>query len=334
MGLLKFSALTNEIEVAQARARREAEIGVLDGDEPPHSPTDASSSTGEDDDENWNDWGSDAAAENTLCVSLFDGTTHSGVSSALAHDRETHNVDFEALCKNLKLDFHRRARLINYIRKERPGPEVVKALTGEEPFFNDDSYLQPVLEDDSLLLQGTDDWSDDEGARDAHTVPGKDALRRAAEIRPELKELLDDNDDVPAKVTEQRAPVRDTGYFETYGDNGSCAHSLPSITFKSPTNFLAIEIHYVMLKDRVRTSTYASFIMNTPELFQDAIVLDVGCGTGILSMFAARAGAKRVIAVDGSPPIARKAEKNVRANDLEDIITYVYLVLIMMQLLI
>ena len=77
-----------------------------------------------------------------------------------------------------------------------------------------------------------------------------------------------------------------------------------------------------MIQDKVRTATYASFIFSNPALFQDAVVLDVGCGTGILSLFAARAGARRVIAVDASD-IAEKAEKIVRDNDLEDVITYV-----------
>ena len=76
-----------------------------------------------------------------------------------------------------------------------------------------------------------------------------------------------------------------------------------------------------MIQDKVRTATYASFILNTSELSKDAVVLDVGCGTGILSLFAARAGAKRVIAVDASP-IAGKAEQIVKANNLEDVITY------------
>lgn len=79
------------------------------------------------------------------------------------------------------------------------------------------------------------------------------------------------------------------------------------------------DIHAVMIQDSVRTSTYASFILQNPELFRDAIVLDVGCGTGILSLFAARAGAKRVIAVDASD-IAKKAKQIVETNGLQDTI--------------
>lgn len=52
-----------------------------------------------------------------------------------------------------------------------------------------------------------------------------------------------------------------------------------------------------MLKDEVRTKSYRNSIINNKHLFKGKVVLDVGCGTGILSMFAAKAGARRVFAV-------------------------------------
>lgn len=77
-----------------------------------------------------------------------------------------------------------------------------------------------------------------------------------------------------------------------------------------------------MIQDQVRTSSYAHFIMKNPNLFREATVLDVGCGTGILSLFAAKAGAKRVFAVDASD-IAERAKEIVKLNGLESVITVI-----------
>ncbi|KAI3370817.1 hypothetical protein L3Q82_007343 [Scortum barcoo] len=56
-------------------------------------------------------------------------------------------------------------------------------------------------------------------------------------------------------------------------------------------------IHEEMLKDEVRTLTYRNSMYHNKHVFKDKIVLDVGSGTGILSMFAAKAGAKHVYGV-------------------------------------
>ena len=53
------------------------------------------------------------------------------------------------------------------------------------------------------------------------------------------------------------------------------------------------------------------------HLFKGKVVLDVGCGTGILSMFAAKAGAAKVIGVDMSS-IVEYARKIVEVRKHSD----------------
>nr|QEG03105.1 putative arginine N-methyltransferase 1 isoform X1 [Cymbidium ensifolium] len=79
-------------------------------------------------------------------------------------------------------------------------------------------------------------------------------------------------------------------------------------------------IHEEMLKDVVRTKTYQNVIYQNAFIFKNKVVLDVGAGTGILSLFCAKAGAKHVYAVECSL-MADMAKEIVQANGFSDVIT-------------
>lgn len=81
-------------------------------------------------------------------------------------------------------------------------------------------------------------------------------------------------------------------------------------------------IHEEMLKDEIRTATYRRAIEWNQHLFQGKVVMDVGCGTGILSLFAASAGARCVIAIDCSN-IVDSAKKIVEENKMGHKITVI-----------
>lgn len=82
-------------------------------------------------------------------------------------------------------------------------------------------------------------------------------------------------------------------------------------------SYAHVGIHEEMIKDRVRTDTYRNAIFQHQNFIAGKVVVDVGCGTGILSIFCAQAGARRVYAVDASD-IAIQANEIVKANNLCD----------------
>lgn len=87
-------------------------------------------------------------------------------------------------------------------------------------------------------------------------------------------------------------------------------------------NYSARNIHEIMLKDKTRTLAYRDFILQNKALFEGKVVLDVGCGTGILCLFAAQAGAKQVIGVDAAD-IIDKAKIIAKENKWDHVVTFV-----------
>lgn len=55
-----------------------------------------------------------------------------------------------------------------------------------------------------------------------------------------------------------------------------------------------------MLSDSVRTQLYRRAVFENQMDFRGKVVVDVGCGSGILSFFAAQAGARKVYAIEAS----------------------------------
>jgi len=82
------------------------------------------------------------------------------------------------------------------------------------------------------------------------------------------------------------------------------------------------EVHRLMLEDRPRTLAYKNAI-ETNDAVKNKIVLDVGAGTGILSLFCMKAGAKRVYAVEASN-MAITLKKVVSMNDKDNIIQVIH----------
>ncbi|CAH1265320.1 PRMT6 [Branchiostoma lanceolatum] len=96
--------------------------------------------------------------------------------------------------------------------------------------------------------------------------------------------------------------TQDDSYFSAYADIG---------------------IHEDMLADTVRTNAYRLAILRCWEQIRGKVVVDVGAGTGILSLFCVQAGARKVYAIEASA-LAEETRKVVKANGMEGRIEVVH----------
>jgi type II protein arginine methyltransferase len=78
--------------------------------------------------------------------------------------------------------------------------------------------------------------------------------------------------------------------------------------------------HFAMINDKARNDAYQAAIT---RLVRGKRVLEIGTGTGLLAMMAARAGAKSVTTCEAVAPIADTAREIIALNGLQDRITVI-----------
>ncbi|RAK71033.1 protein arginine methyltransferase RmtB [Aspergillus fijiensis CBS 313.89] len=251
-------------------------------------------------------------------VGLFSDKVYPDVLSMLKETKDKHNFDLRGIRKEFDLDFLGTIKLVNYIRSQVKQGNMSPDVSSKDK-FDDELYLMPVLEDDALLYS-LDDI--DEEAPDA--AGETDAERRVIELQEDLERLqtqFSEYRDAVQKSMEEQLSKEDEK-LKTSPNAPSARRTTSKIEEADADYFVSYSyngIHESMLKDTVRTEAYRDFIYENKHVFKDKVVLDVGCGTGILSMFCAKAGARKVISVDNSNIIDR-AKEIIYENGFGDII--------------
>ena len=286
----------------------------------------------------------DWSEEEEACQDLFSSAQLGSAALLVAHVKQAHGLD---LCALRVADEYAWIRLVNYCRRRflvegaAAGAivsEVLQAANGGEcAWARDDSLLAPVLADDALLyafeeleLLPAGGGGEDEPL-ETLPVPAEERVRiLEAELkaaRAKVRELMEEDTSscsgsdsgsggeerggqgqggqqarAAPRAARSRKEVRsDDYYFDSYGHLG---------------------ILEEMLRDRPRTEAYRDALDALLATRRGAVVYDIGCGTGILSLFAARAGAGRVVGVEYSK-VAELAERLVCRNGYESVIEVV-----------
>lgn len=271
--------------------------------------------------DNYDDW---SDGDDVSCRSLFDDNVLDSPRAVIDQCWRDYRFSVRDVCRVIGTDDITLIKLINFVRGRvqeainnhvNVTSDFAAALQEDlcinhEALLSDDKYMIPVDREDPLLyllsealledsLNIDDNDDSQSGGTEQQVIHLKEELAKCKALLKELtqdpaqplKELSASSLSNPTDKGKQ-GEHGDNYYFDGYGH---------------------LSIHEVMLRDRPRTTTYQASLMKNMDFIRGKVVLDVGCGTGILSMFAAQAGAKRVIGVDSSN-IIESAKQIVARN--------------------
>ena len=126
-----------------------------------------------------------------------------------------------------------------------------------------------------------------------------------------IQELLSLGTSLAERGKKQEAEEMFMKVLDSEPDNYHAKQGLESlITMKIP------QWHFDMLADTERNNAFEKAIYKAVN--EKSIVLDIGTGSGLLAMMAARQGAKSVVACEVNPDIAKVADRVVRANGYQN----------------
>ncbi|KAH8420863.1 hypothetical protein KR222_006954, partial [Zaprionus bogoriensis] len=256
----------------------------------------------------------DDEGESTTC--LFCTKVFSGVEAAIEHLKAEHKVDLLQLKQKFQMDQYAFIKLINYIRASHINAEQL--LLTEQPVWNDEKYLKP-LEYESWLCYDYEALQAD--ATDAPRNQAQDLLARIAEQAQLLQQASEDMERMRSDYKALLQKVHDdteAGGKKAPAAGNGVVRNAPTLDKEYFNSYSHFGIHHEMLSDKVRTSSYRSALLQNQSFMRGKSVLDVGCGTGILSIFASQSGAGRVVGIDNSE-IVYTAMDIIRKNNVQNV---------------
>ncbi|RDY03738.1 putative protein arginine N-methyltransferase 3, partial [Mucuna pruriens] len=323
----------------------------------------------EEEEQAWGDWEGEEGERESEFRCLFCDSHYSSCGSLFDHCASIHHFDFHTIRTTLHLDFYASFKLINFIRSQvaenrcwscgltcQCNRDLQNHLHDVVDFneiktpWNDDRYLIPFIQDDSLLYSFGE--CDEEGEDEQIMPIDEDLIKDLMNIE---ESICDDQDAVKKVVADdikhdacrrkENASVSndhlngvsssnkeltngedsrhvscsdkdpEEGHLMANSQNRIAKH-IKKINESYFGSYSSFGIHREMLSDKARMDAYGQAILKNPSLLNGAVVMDVGCGTGILSLFSAKAGASRVIAIEASAKMAAVASQVAKDNGL------------------